>query len=68
MENTIIQLQEAIFHQGEDLERMSLELYTQQKELAELRAQIAKIYAKLKNMEEGDNIRRPDQETPPPHY
>lgn len=68
MEKTIIQLQEAIFHQGEDMERMSAELYLQQKELSELRTQIAKLNNKIKILEEGENIRPLSQETLPPHY
>jgi uncharacterized coiled-coil protein SlyX len=67
-DKAIINLQETVFHQGEDIERLSAELYIQQKKMAELNIQIAKLQAKLKNMEEGENIRTAEQETKPPHY
>jgi len=69
MENSIIILQEMVSHQGEDIARLSEELYTQQQELAALREQIAKINIKLQAVGEGAPAFAPlDQEPPPPHY
>ena len=68
MNEAIIKLQEIISHQSEDIARLSDEMYTQQKELAELNARLTKITAKLESMQEIDNIRTPEQESPPPHY
>lgn len=65
----IIKLQEALAHQGEDMVRLSEELYTQQKEIAQLRSQVTRLQAKLQAaVEEGSVVRSIDQETPPPHY
>lgn len=69
MDEMIIRLQEAIAHQGEDILRLSDELYTQQKEIADLRRQLQLLHAKLKAAsEEGTGIRPANEETPPPHY
>ena len=68
MEDIIIKLQEALFHQGEDIARLSEELYAQQKELAMLNFKVEKLTEKLKNISEDSGIRKQDEETPPPHY
>lgn len=68
MDDIIIKLQETLFHQGEDIARLSEELYAQQKEISTLNFQVEKLKAKLKSMDEGGDIRKPDEETPPPHY
>ena len=68
MEDEIIKLQEIIAHQGEDIEKMSVELYTQQKEISILKGELKKVEAKIKNILSDSGIRRSDEETPPPHY
>lgn len=69
MKETIITLQEVVSHQGEEILRLSDELYVQQKEIAELRSQLMLLQAKLQAaVEEGAGVRSIDQETPPPHY
>ena len=68
MNDIIIKIEEVLTHQGEDIARMSEELYTQQKELAALRGQVTKLTDKIKSLQEEGNIRPVDEETPPPHY
>ena len=69
MEDIMITLQETISHQGDDIRRLSEELYTQQKEIAFMHEQIARLEARLKHLLPNEsNIRPIDQETPPPHY
>ena len=68
MEDIIIKLQEALFHQGEDIARLSDELYAQQKEISSLNSQVEKLKAKIKSLDDGSYIRKPEEETPPPHY
>ncbi len=69
MERDIIALQELISHQGEDIARLSAELYAQQRELAALRAQMALVHAQMRTQSQ----HAPDgaetlTEPPPPHY
>lgn len=69
MENDIIKIQEIISHQGDEISRLSAELYAQQKEINKLGEQLKKLQARFKvatGDEEG--IRPTDQEVPPPHY
>lgn len=69
MEKVIIKLQEEIFHQGEYIERLSTELYAQQKEIVQLRKQLQGLSDKFESVSnDGASIRRPEEETPPPHY
>jgi uncharacterized coiled-coil protein SlyX len=68
MNDEIIKLQEMLIHQGEYIEKMSSELYMQQKEISVLKNKLQKLENKLKEQAEGSNIRSLDEETPPPHY
>lgn len=68
MDDNIIKLQEALFHQGEDIAKLSEELYAQQKEIASLQMKIIRLENKLDAIANGSNIRKPEEETPPPHY
>lgn len=66
MEDMIIQLQETLAHQGEEILRLSEELYTQQGEIANLHEQYKKLESKyLAVLDDNRNI---DQDVPPPHY
>ena len=69
MKDSIILLQEALLHQGEEIQHLSHELYTQQKEIARLQNTMALLQLQFKTALSGDSEIRPlDQETPPPHY
>jgi len=69
MDNDIITIQEIISHQGDEIIRMSRELYIQQLEISRLREQMDKINIRLNSSSDGgDGIRPVDQESPPPHY
>jgi uncharacterized coiled-coil protein SlyX len=68
MEKDIIKLQEAIAHQGEDLAKMSHELYLQQKEISQLKDRLFKLETKIKEQGSDSGIRPVEDETPPPHY
>jgi len=69
MNEDIITLQIAITRQEDDISRLSDELYTQQKEIAELRTYIQKVDNILGHLKQDENnIRQPNEETPPPHY
>lgn len=69
MKEMITKLQEAVAHQGEDIVRLSDELYAQQKEMAEIRLQFMKLKAEFRAAAESDDSIKPeDQEPPPPHY
>ena len=67
MEDDIYKLQEIVTNQGEDIQKLSHELYTQQKEIAALREVVKNLKNKMDAHKE--NIIRPIQEEePPPHY
>ena len=68
MDKAIIKLQEALLHQGEDISRMQDEMYAQQKEIAKLAKEIERLKAKFAASSDESQIRRPEEETPPPHY
>ena len=70
MEPDIIALQEAVAHQGDDILRLSDELYTQQKEIAMLHRKLASLQAKFAAAtdDSGAAPHNVDQEPPPPHY
>ena len=68
MEDEIIRLQEMVAHQSSDIEKLSAELYIQQKEIVGLKDKLTKLENKIKEQGEDSNIRSLDEETPPPHY
>lgn len=69
MNNDIVTLQEITTYQQEEITRLSDELYTQQKEINALRAELASLRAMLKaSAGDGFQIRSQAEETPPPHY
>lgn len=61
----MIELQEMLAHQQLDLSRMSDELYAQQKEIAELKANMKRLHEQLAQVggHEGNGANEP-----PPHY
>lgn len=69
MDDTIIKLQEAISHQGEDISHMSDVLYAQQKEIENLRQQVIKLAQKLESIRnDSADTQNIGAEPPPPHY
>lgn len=65
----IIKLQTIVGYQEEEIANLSKELYTQQKEIRELRDQVAGILSRLRALSEasaGPQDKAP--EPPPPHY
>lgn len=68
-DSTLITLQEIVSHQQEEITRLSDELYAQQKDILQLRAELASLRAMLKaSAGDGFQIRSQAEETPPPHY
>ena len=63
-QDPIFKLQEIVSHQEQEIERLSDALIAQQKQIDLLKAHMARMETQLQ--EQG--IRRPDEETPPPHY
>ena len=51
-----------------ELSQLSDELYAQQKEIAALRLEIAKLNAKWQASQADSGILHPMDDTPPPHY
>jgi uncharacterized coiled-coil protein SlyX len=67
MDDIIIKLQEVISHQGEDILRLSDELYAQQREIISLRDELAKLQAKFEAANTSEGTIRLDNDKPP-HY
>lgn len=63
-DDPIFKLQETVSHQTVEIERLSSELIVQGKEIARLRKLVEQLQAMIRD----EGIRRPDEETPPPHY
>ena len=51
-----------------EISQLSEELYAQQKEIASLRLEIAKLHAKWQASQSDSGILHPMDDTPPPHY
>ena len=61
-------LEETLAFMQAEVTQLSDELYAQQKELAELRLEVAKLTAKLQASQGDGGILNPMDDTPPPHY
>ncbi|MDA0782712.1 MAG: SlyX family protein [Rickettsiales bacterium] len=68
MEDEIIELQEMAAHQASDIEKLSVEIYIQQKEINMLKEKLQKLESKIKEHGGDSGIRSIDEESPPPHY
>lgn len=69
MEEALIKLQNITQHQANDIANLSAELYSQQRELAELKNQLALILERLTNLSQNDDaVKDASEETSPPHY
>lgn len=67
MDKRLQRLEELASHQAEALARMGEEMYAQQKEIADLRRQLARLQSRLAAADEAaDTPFTPDP--PPPHY
>lgn len=60
--------EEALAFMQAELSQLSEELYMQQKEIASLRLEIAKLHAKWQASQTDSGIVHPMDDTPPPHY
>lgn len=60
--------EEALAFMQAELSQLSEELYMQQKEIASLRLEIAKLRAKWQASQTDSGIVHPMDDTPPPHY
>ena len=61
----IITLQEIITHHEQEIERLSHELYVQQKDIMRLQKIVSGLCEKLENL---SYHLPPEKESPPPHY
>ena len=68
MTDKIQNLEEAVAFMQSEITQLSDELYSQQKEMAELRLEIAKLSAKLQAAQGDGGILNPMDDAPPPHY
>jgi len=71
MKDEIIKIQEMITHQNEDINRLSHELYMQQKEVLSLSREVKYLRDQIKRIKNnGDDDIRPfsAQDDKPPHY
>lgn len=69
MDDILIKMQTTIAQQDVDISNLSDELYTQQKEMAQLREEVRALKQHLKSMaDDGFSSTPPEQEPPPPHY
>ena len=69
MDESLIQMQELLSHQGDEIARLNDELIVQGKEIELLRRQVKQLLARAEAAaDENAGIRPIDQETPPPHY
>lgn len=65
MDAHIITLQEIIAHHEQDIERLSHELYTQQKDIIRLQKIVTGLCEKIETL--SHNLPA-EQDSPPPHY
>lgn len=64
----LIKMQEMLMHQGDEIQRLSDEMYVQQKEIASLRSQLAQMQSVATVTPDGVDSRELGPEPPPPHY
>ena len=65
MNERIVELEKHAAFQEEMIEQLNLALVDQQKRIGELEKQVKLLYGQVQS---GGFIKRPDEETPPPHY
>ncbi len=63
--SSITMLEEQLAHQSIEIERLSDELYAQQKEITQLKKQIGHFKQTVESL---SHIRAESDEAPPPHY
>lgn len=69
MEKQMIELQEMLAHQQFALDKMSEELFAQQKEVAELKRQLKRLGEQVDQAQPDDGgAGQGGYEPPPPHY
>lgn len=69
MQNDIIKIQEILSYQADELSSLSDVVYSQAKEIAELRRLVIKLQNELESAKaEGSEIKPLGQENAPPHY
>lgn len=68
MQADIQTLQEQIAHLQSEIGQMSDELYSQQQEIALMRQEILQLKSRLHAVSQDSQIRRPEEDVPPPHY
>ncbi len=69
MQADIIALQELVAHQTQQIAELSEQVHEQYQQIIVLNKHVALLQQKLASAaNEGQGIRTPDEETPPPHY
>jgi SlyX protein len=68
MDSKTKKLEELIAILQSELSQMSDELYSQQKDIEQLRIEIRNLKSKLQNVPTDSGILTADEDTPPPHY
>ena len=69
MDDTLTKLQEALCHQGEDIARLSDEVFAQQKEIKALRSEVLALKRDLSVAKDQSNAEASNNDDQrPPHY
>ena len=68
MDDQVKKLEEKIAFLQLDLQQMSDELFSQQREITMLKVKIHNLEDKVKSLDHQTGILRPDEDSPPPHY
>ena len=68
MDNKLKELQELTANMQTEIQQMSDELFTQQKELTILRSKIEILTQRMQTILTDSNILKPDEDKLPPHY
>ena len=68
MDKNLKELQEFTANLQAEIQQMSEELFTQQKELTILRSEIKILTQKMETVLTDSNVLKPDEDKSPPHY
>lgn len=68
MDDQVKKLEEKLAFLQLDLQQMSDELFSQQREITMLKVKIHNLEDKVKSLDHQTGILRPDEDSPPPHY
>ena len=68
MDDQVKKLEEKLAFLQLDLQQMSDELFSQQREITMLKVKILNLEDKVKSLDHQNGILHPEDDSPPPHY